>query len=134
MLLLRLKKNSKIYFMDNGLRNTVINNYNLLEMRNDAGNLAENTVFTGLLKNKFSNIRYWRTINNAEVDFIYESQGKICPIEVKYSKMYKPYYGKSFYNFIKKCILERGLILTRGFWDIQKIDKSMILFAPAWFL
>jgi len=30
------KKNPKIYFMDNGLRNTVINNYNLLEMGNDA--------------------------------------------------------------------------------------------------
>ena len=129
-----IKKNPKIYFMDNGLRNTVINNYNLLEMRNDAGNLVENAVFTGLLKNKFSNIRYWRTINNAEVDFIYESQGKICPIEVKYSKMNKPHYGRSFYNFIKKYSPERGLILTRGFWGIGKIDKSTILFAPAWFL
>ena len=88
----------------------------------------------GLLKNKFSNIRYWRTINNAEVDFIYESQGKICPIEVKYSKMSKPYYGRSFYNFIKKYSPEKELILTRGFWGIGKIDKSMILFAPAWLL
>ena len=76
-------------------------------------------VFMGLLKNKFSNIRYWRTINNAEVDFVYESQGKICPIEVKYSKMIKPYYGRSFYNFIKKYSPERGLILTsRNFISI----------------
>ena len=52
-----IKKNPKIFFIDNGLRNTVINNYNPLELRNNAGSIVENTAFTDLLKNKFSNLR-----------------------------------------------------------------------------
>lgn len=129
-----IKKNPKIFFLDNGLRNTVINNYNSLNLRNDSGNLVENAVFTYLIKNKFSNLRYWRTINNAEIDFVFQMKGKIFPVEVKYSKMNKPEPGRSFYNFIKKYKPEYGLILTKGFWGLQKIENTSILFAPAWFL
>lgn len=40
-----LSKNPKIYFVDNGFRNYLIENYNSLKIRNDSGPLVENMVF-----------------------------------------------------------------------------------------
>lgn len=129
-----IKKNPKIFFIDNGLRNTIVNNFNPLNSRADAGNLVENAVFSIMLKNKFLNLCYWRTINRAEVDFIFQSEGKIIPVEVKYSNMKSPLLGRSFINFIKKYKPERGLILTKNFWSFERVDNTQVLFAPVWFL
>ena len=37
-----ITKNSRYYFLDNGLRNAPINNFNPLDLRNDVGELWEN--------------------------------------------------------------------------------------------
>lgn len=129
-----VKKNPKVFFIDNGLRNSVVNNFNPLNARADSGSLVENTVFSMLLKNKFSNMRYWRTISKAEVDFVFQFEGQIYPVEVKYSKMKSPLFGRSFINFVKKYKPKRGLILTKNFWALEKIENTQVLFAPAWFL
>ena len=129
-----VKKNPKVFFIDNGLRNSVVNNFNRLNARADSGNLVENTVFSMLLKNKFSNMRYWRTISKAEVDFVFQFEGQIYPVEVKYSKMKSPLFGRSFINFVKKYKPKRGLILTKNFWALEKIENTQVLFAPVWFL
>src|SRR3989304_5856883 len=80
-----LKKNPKTYFLDLGLRNYIINNFNPLEKRTDAGALIENFVFL-CLRNNFPDktINYWRTTAKAEVDFILRLNGELIPIEVKY--------------------------------------------------
>ncbi len=129
-----VKKNPKVFFIDNGLRNSVVNNFNPLNARSDSGSLVENTIFSMLLKNKFSNMRYWRTISKAEVDFIFQFEGQIYPVEVKYSKMKSPLFGRSFINFVKKYKPKRGLILTKNFWALEKIENIQVLFAPVWFL
>lgn len=129
-----VKKNPKVFFIDNGLRNSVVNNFNPLNARADSGSLVENTVFSMLLKNKFSNMRYWRTISKAEVDFVFQFEGQIYPVEVKYSKMKSPLFGRSFINFVKKYKPKRGLILTKNFWALEKIENTQVLFAPVWFL
>lgn len=129
-----VKKNPKVFFIDNGLRNSVVNNFNPLNARADSGSLVENTVFSMLLKNKFSNMRYWRTISKAEVDFVFQFEGQIYPVEVKYSKMKSPLFGRSFISFVKKYKPKRGLILTKNFWALEKIENTQVLFAPAWFL
>ena len=129
-----IKKNPKVFFIDNGLRNLAINNFNALNLRADSGSLVENTVFSTLLKNKFSNLRYWRTMGKAEVDFVFQLEGKTCPVEVKYSNMKNPIFGRSFINFIKKYNPERGLILTRNLWAFEKFENTQVLFAPVWFL
>ena len=129
-----VKKNPKVFFIDNGLRNSVVNNFKPLNSRADSGSLVENNVFSMLLKNKFSNMRYWRTISKAEVDFVFQFEGQIYPVEVKYSKMKSPLFGRSFISFVKKYKPKRGLILTKNFWALEKIENTQVLFAPAWFL
>jgi len=61
-----ITKNSRYYFVDNGVRNALINNFNLLELRNDAGELWENYLVIERLKRQeylrqSANNYFWRT-------------------------------------------------------------------------
>ncbi|MCL5985505.1 MAG: ATP-binding protein, partial [Actinobacteria bacterium] len=81
-----LKKLRKIYFFDTGIRNALINNLNLLSLRNDAGVLWENFLVAERLKNNSNNfasknIYFWRTHQKEEIDYIEEEAGKINAFE-----------------------------------------------------
>lgn len=73
-----LTKQPRIYFVDTGLRNAVIKNFN----QEPNGELFENYVLCELVKNGFFP-KYWRTKTKAEVDFVVEHDNEIIPIEVK---------------------------------------------------
>lgn len=75
-------KMAKGYFYDMGLRNYFINNFNSLQVRQDPGQVLENFVCKQFLdKLSLDDIRYWRTTQGDEVDFVV--QEKIA-FEVKY--------------------------------------------------
>jgi len=64
-----IKKNPKVYFMDTGLRNYILNSFNELILRPDAGRIVENAAFVQLKINEQNPLKYWRTLAKAEVDF-----------------------------------------------------------------
>jgi predicted AAA+ superfamily ATPase len=102
-----ITRTPKIYFMDLGLRNFIINNFNDLSLRSDKGNLFENFVLLEMLKNdhySFNKINFWRTTNQTEIDFIVTKNDGIEAVEVKWDKMKLP---KSFQT-IKKYYPEMG--------------------------
>ncbi|NYZ73987.1 ATP-binding protein [Candidatus Micrarchaeota archaeon] len=75
-------KQSKVYFVDTGLRNAIANDFpSDLEER---GKLFENYVFTELLKLGLK-VKYWQKKSRAEVDFIVEKNDSPVPLEVKLS-------------------------------------------------
>jgi predicted AAA+ superfamily ATPase len=85
-----IKKNQKIYFYDNGIRNMLIGNFNPLEIRNDKGALWENFLMSERLKqNKYkktyAEMYFWRTRQQQEVDLVEEKAGKITGFEFKWS-------------------------------------------------
>jgi len=128
-----LKKNPKVYFIDTGLRNWTINNFNKLEIRADVGNLVENVVLSSLYEKGNEEIRYWRTLGQAEVDFILKHPDKIIPVEVKYSPLKSPEINRSLKNFINIYKPLRILVLTKGFWGKAKVDDTEIAFVPVWY-
>ncbi len=132
--LTELKKNPKVYFYDTGLRNYILNNFNPLEKRTDAGNLAENHVFLAL-RNSFPDktINYWRTTNKAEVDFIINLDDEIVPVEAKYQVFQKPKISRSFRSFIETYKPKKALIATKDYWAIEKIENTTVLFAPMYY-
>lgn len=73
-----LTKMPKVYFCDLGLRNFFADNFNAFEMRDDKGALLENAVFRQLIeKYDTSEIKYWRTIQKNEIDFILKDKEAI---------------------------------------------------------
>lgn len=86
-----ISKKAKYYFLDNGVRNAVISQFNSLSLRNDIGALWENFIFMELLKksgikNTFDSYYFWRTHTGQEIDIIKESGGLLSAFECKWSK------------------------------------------------
>ena len=84
-------KTSKYYFVDLGLRNALIRNFNPLRLRSDTGALFENFCIIERMKtlnnrNRFANFYFWRTYDQKEIDFIEEHDGKIFGYECKWGE------------------------------------------------
>jgi len=104
-----LKKSKKIYFVDNGIRNAVIGNYNHIELRNDAGALWENFLISERMKhmayhNIYANQYFWRTHAQQEIDYIEEREGNIYAFEFKWSDTRKARIPKTFSNAYPEAI------------------------------
>ena len=85
-----ISKNHRYYFLDNGIRNALINNFNPLPIRNDAGELWENYAITERLKrqeylDRSVNAYFWRTYDQQEIDLVEERQGRLYGFEMKWS-------------------------------------------------
>jgi len=85
-----IKKNKKIYFFDNGIRNALIGNLGLLANRNDVGALWENYLVSERHKfNAFQGFHgykyFWRTRQQQEIDYLEEADGKINAFEFKWN-------------------------------------------------
>jgi predicted AAA+ superfamily ATPase len=83
-------KKSKYYFYDTGVRNAVIQNYNPLNLRNDAGALWENFMVMERLKARsyggvFAHDYFWRTWEQKEIDLLEEYGGRLHAYEFKWS-------------------------------------------------
>ncbi len=81
---------SKYFFLDNGVRNAIISQFNSLDLRNDIGQLWENFMIIERMKARsYQNIHgysyFWRTYGQKEIDLIEEREGKIFPFEFKWS-------------------------------------------------
>ncbi|MBE0478883.1 ATP-binding protein [Candidatus Aerophobetes bacterium] len=129
-----LKKNPKLYFMDMGLRNYIIDSFNELALRPDKGKIVENAVFIQLKINEQAPLRYWRTLAKAEVDFIIGDSNNLVPVEVKYSPFKEPKISRGFRNFLSAYKPQRALVFTKGFWGELQIDSCFIKFVPVWYL
>lgn len=82
---------SNYYFLDNGIRNAVIAQFNEPNQRNDIGALWENFIFTERLKyheykQLYGNLYFWRTYNQQELDLVEERDGKLFGYEFKWTK------------------------------------------------
>ena len=98
-----LKRGRKIYFIDNGIRNAILADFNLPELRNDLGALWENFVISERMKyvhynNIWVNSYFWRTQDQQEIDYIEERDGKLGAFEIKWNSRKKPFLSKSFSN------------------------------------
>lgn len=99
-----ISKKAKYYFLDNGVRNAVISQFNGLSLRNDVGCLWENFIFMELVKQSavsgaLDNYYFWRTHTGQEIDIIKESNGALTAIECKWSEVFceAPSAWKQFY-------------------------------------
>jgi len=83
-----LIKMPKVYLNDLGLRNILINYFAPIEQRADKGALLENYVFRKLLeKNEPDQLKFWRTADGNEVDFVVETSfQKGYAVEVKFQE------------------------------------------------
>lgn len=98
-----IKKSRKIYFVDNGIRNAVINQFQPFELRSDKGMLWENYLMSERLKKSkhelsFCNRYFWRNHAQQEIDYVEEKDGRMDAFEFKWNPGAKVRFSKSFTN------------------------------------
>lgn len=126
-----IRKSRKIYFIDSGLRNSLINNFLPLESRNDMGKLLENFVFRELLSLEDLKINFWRTTGKAEIDFIITVKNNLIPIEVKTNEVK---ISKGFQSFIKTYKPKIAIVFTFKKFKLEKIGTTKIAYIPHFFI
>ena len=124
-----LKKAKKYYFYDNGVRNAVINNFAPLKFRLDNGALWENFLLAERLKTNHYNRRFvhtyfWRTRDQAEIDYLEDVNGVIHAFEFKWQNK-KVSFPKSFLSAYPK---HKTSIIHRENFDafLSKAKKNKI--------
>jgi predicted AAA+ superfamily ATPase len=107
-------RKGKYYFYDNGIRNSLIANFNSLSIRDDIGKLWENFLTIERVKKQayssmVSNNYFWRTYEQQEIDFIEERGGKLFGYEFKWQnkktkspKLWLSTYDNASYQEINK--------------------------------
>ncbi len=112
-----IKRNRKIYFYDNGIRNAVIGNFTDLNLRQDKGALWENFLISERLKQNqykqtYAKMFFWRTKQQQEVDLVELKDGKITGFEFKWKA--KPHTRLSR-TFLKNYQAEEKIIDRSNF-------------------
>lgn len=130
-----LSKSNMVYFNDLGMRNYMINNMNMQSIKNDTGMIFQNLVYH-LLKEKTTHtartIHYWRTTNQAEVDFVLFDGHNIIPAEVKGKRMIKDEIGRSLYSFCGKYNIKKAYIINFNYENEVIKNNCTFCFIPFW--
>ena len=115
-----LRKNPKIYFLDYGIRNYLLENFDNIRF-----DYLYETFVHNELKRSYQ-VKYWRTTAKTEVDFVVLYKDKIVPLEVKI----KPKITRSFRSFIQHYNPNKALILNLNILDKKNIDNCNIFMLP----
>lgn len=125
-----LRKSKKLYFLDTGLRNSLLNNFSPLEEREDKGRLLENHVFLQL-RSRLEEIHFWRTTGKGEVDFVLKNCDGPIPVEVKTGRAK---VGRGFVSFLKSYRPKRAVVFTEEGFGIREIAGTKVAFLPHYFV
>jgi predicted AAA+ superfamily ATPase len=81
-------KMPKVFLLDTGMKNMLLNNFNTIRQRQDCGEIWENTVYKELCRTyTFDNVFFWRTTQGSEVDFIISPDAKdTFAVETKFHR------------------------------------------------
>lgn len=125
-----VSKTPKTFFYDNGVRNQTLKQFAPLDLRIDNGVLLENAVFMELIKNLpvSQDIRYWRTKNKTEVDFVIRKDENIYPIEVKMKNVKEIPLGLR--SFVDSHNVKIAFIINDTEWFSKKDGNVVYYFVP----
>lgn len=111
---------AKYYFLDNGVRNAVVSQFNPLDSRNDIGILWENFIVTERLKkcayqNIYGSFYFWRTYDGQELDLVEERENRLYGYEMKWSEKRKRKAPKDWLGSYENA--EFGIINKENYLD-----------------
>lgn len=117
-----IKTNQKIFFYDTGVRNMIIGDLSPMNDRQDKGNLWENFLIAERLKflaynNSLSKGYFWRTVQQQEIDYVEEGEGKLKGFEIKWNPKNKVKIPKTF---LEAYTAEVAIINRDNFRDFLK--------------
>lgn len=126
-----IKKAFKVFFIDTGIRNAIINDLRAIDERTDVGHIFEQFFYTELLKASTAEtfgptISFWRTHKKEEVDFITEGAGVIHAYECKWGNG-----SGSFKTFLRSYPEAHSEVIRPETLLANSIPKSLSCSSPS---
>ncbi len=121
------------YFYDQGLRNYLLGLFGNVPLPSSmSGHLFENLVFNSLRQSNIplSDIHFWRSRDNAEVDFVVQKGFEVTPIEVKYKELKSPEISRSFRSFISTYKPKKAFVIHKGQETTDQLDTTKVVYLP----
>lgn len=120
-----IKRNKKIYFYDNGIRNMIIGDFTSLNLRQDKGALWENFLMSERLKQNnykmtLAKSYFWRSTQHQEVDYVEVLAQKVHGYEFKWNPKKQPRLPKIF---IKKYKATEQVVNRENFRKFVVMEK-----------
>jgi predicted AAA+ superfamily ATPase len=124
----------KVYFVDNGLRNVVFGGFDDPDRRSDRGALWENAVYAELLKRThlLDEIRFWRSKNRAEVDFVVRRRKRLVAVEAKAGTLPRPTVTRAARSFLEAYRPVCLGIINGSLRDDTVVNGVPVLFRRPW--
>jgi len=109
-----VSKMRKVFFLDTGLRNIIYNSFNDIDIRVDNGSIFENFVFLEMMKGKrkTAEVKYYRTKDGSEIDFIFSDTDRLIPVEVKYKNFGGKVSIPALKNFSKIAEPDKPVVIN----------------------
>ena len=122
-------KSARYYFYDNGVRNSLIQNFNALSLRDDVGQLWENYLMVERRKaNEYAgrlvNSYFWRTYDRKEIDCIEEREGRLYGYEFKWQGHIRQLVAEEFVATYPHA--EVTTITRENFSDFLRSDREAL--------
>ncbi len=99
----------------------------------EMGAVFENFIFQ-ILHNWYATIvnpvKYWRTKDKAEVDFVVEKGLHPLPVEAKCQSLRKPTISRSFRNFINTYAPEEAWVVNPDYHNEIRLGNTLVRFRP----
>ncbi len=127
-----LKKSKKYYLYDLGIRNFIINNFKKIKDRDDKGKIYEAYVHHFFKYNtpKYTELRFWRTRNQEEVDLIFINNQDIYAIEIK-SNLKKVEVPEGLKKFIRSYPkIKKAFVINENISDTVEYESVKVQFIP----
>jgi len=124
----------KVFFLDNGLRNTLFGGFGEIANRADRGALFENCVFCEICKSAelLDEILYWRSKNGAEVDFVIRRGDRLIAVEAKAGALAAPRLSRSARSFIDAYRPAVFAVVNSALRHDAKVDGVQVRFRRPW--
>jgi predicted AAA+ superfamily ATPase len=122
------------YFNDLGLRNELLGYFGNLPEQ-EYGFIFQNLVENALLENtrwKNTRLKFWRTTDGREVDFILDKGNAVIPVEVKYAALVTPNIEKSLRVFLERYEPKEALVVNLTLDEKRTFGKTAVRFIPFW--
>jgi len=129
-----ISKSRKLYFKDTGINNLLLQNFNSLALRRDAGALYETYVFNSLNwgQDITRSLYFYRTQSKSEIDFILVKDAHYHLIEVKSGKY--QHIPRPMIEFEKKYAEKLSIVSKRVINQSVYLQKASVEFLPAYLL
>ena len=121
-----LTKIPKSYFLDSGVRNYFIKNFNPRSVRADFGYLFEGFIISELIKKGQDDLKFWQNKNNQEVDIVLDKK-EVIPLEVKFKENLKSDDEIGLNAFFREYPSKKGYLINLS---TQKLKKNIQFTLP----